>query len=116
MAKVIWTEPARNDLARIYDYLAGVSRSCELPERICEEILEASFERLAVLPDSGAPVLEAQEHGAREIYKHSYRIIYMHRGDACYVVRCIHSSRDLARQLDPTNWPKFQDSVGEGNV
>lgn len=52
-------------------------------------------------------VLEASEYSAREIHKHSYRIIYGHRRDACYVIRCIHSSRDLAQQLDVTNWPKF---------
>ncbi|MDX1947891.1 MAG: type II toxin-antitoxin system RelE/ParE family toxin [Pirellulaceae bacterium] len=107
MAKVIWTEPARDDLARIYKYLAEQTRSFDLAERICDEILLAALDRLATLPGSGSPVLEAREHGAREIYKHSYRIIYIQRGDACYVVRCIHGSRDLAQHLDPENWPKF---------
>jgi len=109
MAKVIWTEPARDDLARIYDFLASESQSLDVADRICEELLGASYERLATMPDSGALVLEAREHGAREIYRHSYRIIYLHRGDACYVVRCIHSSRDLARMLDPDHWPKFKE-------
>jgi plasmid stabilization system protein ParE len=68
MAKIIWTEPARDDLARVFDYLASASQSLDVAERVCEEILEASFNRLATLPDSGAPVPEAKEHGAREIY------------------------------------------------
>jgi plasmid stabilization system protein ParE len=109
MAKVIWTEPARDDLARIYNHIAQQSQSFDLAERICDELLRASYERLELMPASGAPVQEANEHRAREIYKHSYRIIYVHRGDACYVVRCIHSSRDLASQLDPGQWPKFRD-------
>jgi plasmid stabilization system protein ParE len=105
MAKVIWTDPALKDLGRIYEYLAIQSQSLDTAERICNELLLASEERLSICPAAGALVPEGKQHGAREIYKHSYRIIYVVRGDACYVVRCIHSSRDLARHLDPTDWP-----------
>ena len=105
MAKVVWTEPALNDLGRIYDYLAKESRSVDIADRVCNELLTASYDRLERFPDSGSLVAEGKKHEAREIYRHSYRIIYVHRGDACYVVRCIHSSRDLAKQLDPTDWP-----------
>jgi hypothetical protein len=37
MAKVSWTEPALNDLGRIYDYLARQSQSLDVAERICNE-------------------------------------------------------------------------------
>jgi plasmid stabilization system protein ParE len=106
MAKVIWTEPALNDLGRIYDYLAASSQSFDVAERICDELLTTSHTRIGRSPKTGSLVAEGKKHGAREIYKHSYRIIYVQRSDACYVVRCIHSSRDLARQLDPADWPK----------
>lgn len=106
MAKVIWTESARNDLGEIFDYIAKSSQSAALAERICEELLSGALDRLGAWPDSGALVPEGREFGLREVYRHSYRIIYAHRGDACYVVRCIHSSRDLARQLDPLRWPR----------
>ena len=56
------------------------------------------------MPNSGALVEELKDIGARELYKHSYRIIYLHRGDACYVIQCIHSSRDLIRHIDPDRW------------
>ena len=56
------------------------------------------------MPGGGALVAELADLSAREIYKHSYRIIYLHQGDACYVIQCIHSSRDLARHLDPARW------------
>jgi plasmid stabilization system protein ParE len=104
MAKVIWTEPALRDLGRIYDYVATQSQSFDTADRICNELLAAS-ERLSSFAAAGNLVPEGQQYGAREIYKHSYRIIYVVRGDACYVVRCIHGSRDLARQLDPNDWP-----------
>jgi plasmid stabilization system protein ParE len=106
MAHVIWTESARRDLSDIFDYLAKSSQSVDLAERICTEILGAAYDRLRDWPASGSLVQEGREYGLRELYRHSYRIIYAHRGDACYVVRCIHSSRDLARQLDPTRWPR----------
>jgi plasmid stabilization system protein ParE len=104
MAKVIWTAPAVEDLAAAFDYLAQQSRSVDVADRVCTEILDASYDRLETLPDSGALVAHLSHIGAREIYQHSYRIIYVHRGDTCYVIMCIHSSRDLARQLDPQRW------------
>jgi len=105
MAKVIWTTPTLNDLGQIFDYLAAKTCSTEVAERICDELLTASYERLERFPASGSPVIEGKKHSAREIYRHSYRIIYVIRSGACYVVRCIHSSRDLARHLNPDDWP-----------
>ncbi len=104
MAKVIWTKPAVTDLASAFDYLARQSRSVDIAERVCNEILEASYDRLEALPNSGAPVEALREIGAREIFAHSYRVIYVHRDGACYVIICIHSSRDLIRHLDPQRW------------
>jgi plasmid stabilization system protein ParE len=104
VAKVIWTKPALNDVHAAFDYLAKSSGSADVAERICIELLDAAYDRLARLPDSGARVEELAEIGAREIYKHSYRIIYLHRGDTCYIIQCIHSSRDLIRHLDPERW------------
>ena len=104
MAKVFWTKSGLADLGRIYEYLARSSRSFDLAERICVELLAAANDRLQLLPDAGSPVDVASRYGAREIYKHSYRIIYVHQGEACFVVRCLHSSRDIVEQLDPENW------------
>jgi plasmid stabilization system protein ParE len=108
MAKVIWTEPALADLCRVFDYLAREMQSADRAEAICLELLDAAYRRLQRLPDSGSPVEELRDFGAREILKHGYRIIYVHRGDACYVAQCIHASRDLVQHLDPERWEKFQ--------
>lgn len=107
MAKVIWTDPAIDDLARIYDYLARETRSYDRAEALCLELLAAAQNRLVRLPDSGALVAELSDFGARELFKHDYRIIYVHIDDACYVAQCIHSSRDLARHIDPVRWARF---------
>ena len=104
MAKVIWTEPALADLGRIFDFLATSTASADTAERICEDLLEKTYSRLGVLPDSGALVYELRDYGAREIYVHAYRIIYVHEGDACYIRQCVHSSRDLIQHIDPEHW------------
>jgi plasmid stabilization system protein ParE len=114
MAQVVWSESATSDLSQIFDYLAKSALSVDLAERICNELLAAANDRLRDWPDSGSLVPEGREYGLRELYRQSYRIIYAHRGDACYIVRCIHSSRDLARQLDPLRWPSVVwESPGE---
>lgn len=61
MAKVIWTESAREDLSQIFDYLAQSSQSIELAERICTELLSAAYERIGEWPDSGSLVPEGRE-------------------------------------------------------
>ena len=106
MAKVLWTDPAIQDLAGIFDYLAHSTGSAERAETICLDLLEGSIDRLGVLPRSGALVPELAEWQAREIYRQSYRIIYVCEGEVCYVRMCIHSSRDLARHIDQTHWRK----------
>lgn len=104
MAKVIWSDPAIEDLARAYDFIAESSQSTDRAERVCLEILDSANERLSRLPAAGSPVEELREIGAREVLKHAYRVIYMHQGDACHVIQCIHTSRDLARHIDPSRW------------
>jgi plasmid stabilization system protein ParE len=104
MAKVIWTTPAVRDLELAFDYLAEQSGSADVAERLCLDIFEAPFERLEKWPDSGAMVEPLRHISAREIYRHSYRIIYVHRQGACYVIVCIHSSRELMQLLDPIRW------------
>jgi plasmid stabilization system protein ParE len=104
MAKVIWTDAAIADLGSVFDYLASSSQSADRAEQFCLDLLDRATQRLERHPDTGALVAELTEWSAREIYRNSYRIIYVHRGDACYVNMCIHSSRDLARHLDRKRW------------
>jgi plasmid stabilization system protein ParE len=107
MAKVIWTEPAIQDLADVFDYLAHSTGSPEHAERICLDILEGSIDRLRTLPHSGSLVTELTEWQAREIYRQSYRIIYVCQSEVCYVRMCIHSSRDLVRHIDRAHWERL---------
>ena len=107
MAKVIWTDPAIADLARIRDRIARETQSYDRAVQFCLELLAASYDRLGRFPDSGAPVEALRDFGARELYKHGYRIIYVHIDDGCYITQCIHSSRELERHIDPDRWSRF---------
>jgi len=107
MAKVIWTDSALNDLAQVFDYLAERMQSVDRAEELCLDLFHASVARLQRLPDSGALVEELAEWQAREIYRNSYRIIYVRRGNACYVNMCIHGSRDLVRHIDRNLWDQL---------
>jgi len=105
MAKVVWTGPALIDVDDIFRYLARASQSADVAARICDEIIQFAQDFLERLPSGGALVEQGRDFGAREIYKHGYRLIYVRRGEHCYIVRCIHSSRDIARELHPADWP-----------
>ncbi len=93
-----------NDLARVFDDIAEGMQSADRAEQFCLDLLEATISRLRTMPNSGALVAELAEWQAREIYRSSYRVIYVHRGDACYVNMCIHSSRELAWHIDRARW------------
>ena len=72
MAKVIWTEPALNDLREIIDYIAH--DSLIYAERVGIRIVEAP-RRLQEFPESGRIVPEFQDDSIRELIYGSYRIL-----------------------------------------
>jgi plasmid stabilization system protein ParE len=73
--------------------------------RLEQAIIQAS-RRMETLPHAGAAVEELREYGVREIYHGVYRILYVARGNVCYVVCVIHGSRDLMRHINPDDWLK----------
>lgn len=101
MARVVWTEEARQRLDEIVVYIAEDSVPNAL--RFEREIIQAS-RRIGTFPNAGAMVEDLREYGVREIYFGSYRILYVVRDDNCYVVCVIHGSRDLLQHVRPANW------------
>ena len=99
--KIEWTEPAVADLSGIRDYIA---RDSDLNAgRFVGRIIEA-VEKLAVFPDAGRRVPEAEgQEGVREILFQSYRIIYRIQSGRVQILSVLHGSRDLAR-LEPKPW------------
>jgi plasmid stabilization system protein ParE len=101
MVKIIWTEPALDDLRDIIEHIA-----------IDSSVYAARFglgivylpKQLQGFPKSGRIVPEFNEPGIRELLYGAYRIIYLIHPEACYIVAIIHASRDILRHLKPCEW------------
>lgn len=90
--KVNWTEPARDRLAEIEDYIAE-----ESPERAVRFVLELieQTDKLAEFPESGRIVPEDEKQTARELIHEGYRILYKIEGGAVYILSVFEGSRLL---------------------
>ena len=97
MAKVIWGDPALDDVRSVIEFVARDSPV--YAERLATAILNAP-KRLERFPQSGSVVPEFQMESIRELICNSHRIIYQIRGDVCYVVAVVHSSRDFLQAVD----------------
>lgn len=93
MVAVKWTEPARDDLAQIHDFIA---RDSPVAARaLVERVLNAT-EQLASFPESGRIVPELPELGYRELIVGSYRVVYRIGGKTIWIAVVIHGRRLLA--------------------
>src|SRR5687768_5920559 len=99
MGRVVWTDPAIEDLAEIMDYIARDSPRYALA--VGERIYEAAG-KLDLGIRAGWMVPEFGLDHFRELLMRPYRIIYEIRGEGCYVVAVIHASRDLRRHIQPS--------------
>jgi addiction module RelE/StbE family toxin len=110
MVYVIWTRTALDDLRKIKEYIE--KQAPQAAARFTKELVEAP-RRLADFPLSGQVVPELahlKDLGVREVVYRSYRILYLPRAGACYIVGCIHGSRDLLQHIDPDSWEHVTDS------
>lgn len=96
MGKVVWTEPALNDIREIVQYISQDSPA--YAERIGVHIVEAP-RRLTEFPSSGRILPEFHTENIRELIYGSYRIIYMIRAD--YLA-------DTARRLPPLRFSRWR--------
>lgn len=101
MVQVIWTEPALSDLREITRHIA--QDSAIYAERFANAVVHAP-ERLARFPRCGRIAPEFANPDIRELIYGAYRIIYVTRRSACYVVAVVHGSRDILRRLKPGSW------------
>jgi plasmid stabilization system protein ParE len=96
---VRWTERASKDALGIYDFIADQS----------EAYAESVYARLIVrpqqlekFPDSGSIVPEYNRADIRELFLHSFRIIYRILDEEVRVLTVIHGSRQLPPRItDP---------------
>ena len=89
---VIISKPAQKDLRQIHDYIA--KDSLHYAREVLLTILE-TIKSIEPFPYKGRVVPEIQDENIREIFVHSYRIVYRIR-DSIEVAAVIHAKRDFA--------------------
>ncbi len=90
MIRIVWTQPAVEDLESIHAYIARDSES--YADAIVSEVFEA-VERLRRFPLSGRTVPELSDVQTREIIRGNYRVIYDSRRDLVRILSVLHSAR-----------------------
>ena len=100
MARVTWTEIAKQDHRAVVEWIAGDSVAIAA---LWAEKIRAAPDVLERFPMIGAPVEEFDIPGLRELLVGPYRILYHHENDVCRILHVIHGSRDLRGILDPKN-------------
>jgi toxin ParE1/3/4 len=87
---VIWSFSAKDDLKRIFDYIA--EDSTYYARQVVENIVEKS-ELLLDFPKMGREVPEIGDPKIREIPVYAYRLIYKCRCNGIEVLTIVHSKR-----------------------
>lgn len=92
--KLVWTEPAVNDLRAIHDYI-GQDSLFYADQFVGRLVLAA--EKLFDFPNMGRCVPESEAESIQELIFHTYRIIYRVEDDV-HILAVVHGSRDLSGQ------------------
>lgn len=90
---VRWTERASKDELGIFDYIANQSET--YADSVYARILVRP-NQLERFPDSGSIVPEYSRSDIREVFVHSFRLIYRIDGNEVRVLTVIHGSRQLS--------------------
>ncbi len=93
---VKWSQPAKNDLRQIYDFIARDSRF--YAQKVTLEIVKKS-EKLNSFPEAGRIVPEMGDNNIRELLIYSYRIIYEISPSKVEVLALIHAKRNFLNEL-----------------
>lgn len=91
---VEWTDPAKQDLKSIHDYISRDSRL--YAKKVSFEIVEKT-EKLNIFPEIGRIVPEIGDPKIRELIIYSYRLIYEIYTDKIEILALIHGKRDLSK-------------------
>lgn len=101
MAQVRWSLTAGNDLQGIEDFIArdSVLHAITFVDRLVE-----STETRLKNPRIGRIVPEFNRDDLREVLFRNYRIVYLLQDDKIFILRVIHSARDLQTLVRREPW------------
>ncbi|MCD4693257.1 MAG: type II toxin-antitoxin system RelE/ParE family toxin [Calditrichales bacterium] len=94
---VIWSNPAKDDLKKIHDYIAKDSKFYAI--KVSQEFIEES-ENLKEFPKMGRVVPELGYSNIRELFLYSYRLIYEISPDKVEILAIIHGRKDFYSALE----------------
>ena len=92
MKQILWSETAKKDLQQIYDYIA--EDSVYYADLFVDELM-GKLESLKEFPNIGRLVPEIQSDDVREIFYHSYRVMYKSLHGNVYITQITHMSRNF---------------------
>ena len=99
-SRVVWTEPAVDDLEAAAGYIARDSQ--RYAAAVVREARDAAMSLKQFSP-RGRVVPELGDPDIREIFVRKFRVIYEIRGQVVFVLGFIHGARDLGRLWDRGN-------------
>ena len=92
MAKIDWSDTAKNDLSGIIEYLS--QDSPQYAEYFYERIFE-SIDNIKSFPEMGRRVPELKNPNMRELILQNYRIVYQFLEDKIEIVTIFHGKKLL---------------------
>ncbi len=96
---VVWSEPAKEDLKKIFDYIATDSKYYAI--KISQEFVEKT-EQLGKLPMIGRIVPELEDSNIRELIIYSYRLIYEISKRRIEILAIVHGKQDFSKAFIKT--------------
>jgi toxin ParE1/3/4 len=92
VTRVVWTQPARDDLREIWEHIAADSG--RYARQVSGRLVDA-VGRLRTYPLSGRIVPELNRPELREVIQGNYRVVYRTTPEAVEVLAVVHTSRDF---------------------
>ena len=90
--KILWTDPAIEDLQNLHGYIA---KDSEVYASSFVERIILAVEKLTNFPRLGRVVPEADNQMIRELLYRDYRIIYRINGELIEIITVVQGRRDL---------------------
>ncbi|WP_028323222.1 type II toxin-antitoxin system mRNA interferase toxin, RelE/StbE family [Desulfatirhabdium butyrativorans] len=95
---VRWTSPAKNDLKKIYDYIASDTKY--YAKKVVQDIVETT-QKLNDFPEIGRMIPEFNDNKIRELIIYSYRLVYEVKNGDVDILAIVHGKRDFFSVCHP---------------